>query len=353
MRVALYFVITLFGSIGMGWWSLGWGCCVVRVELVCWRLIWFQCHYLVMGLVMLCSLVSFLWWLVRGCGVVVMVLNWNCRDCDCVLGGCGGYVLCCDLNGGVGFVWSWFVISCLIVIPLGVHLLDTCFVVKRVLWFWTIREIWVIYILCVDQSYEVIIVEWLWFLGWFAYDRDWVRCRGWGFVLVSILSAFVAYVVVDWCSGVDWLVVGGDLCFSSCWVVAFASWFFVWDRWVGYRVCCWVSGGCQFGFDYLIVGTVLVIAEFELSCWSGCVDTVGYRGHLSWWLMIHSSLVLLFLICWCGEHWFCSSCDQGDFGYVKSWFFVSEVGWSLMVVLVGSCDSVSGGVWGILSWWSP
>ena len=44
---------------------------------------------------------------------------------------------------------------------------------------------------------------------------------------MSILSAFVAYVVVDWCSGVDWLVVGGDLC----------------------RVCCWVSGGCQFGFD--------------------------------------------------------------------------------------------------------
>lgn len=31
-----------------------------------------------------------------------------------------------------------------------------------------------------------------------------------------------------WCGvGVDWLVVGGDLC----------------------RVCCWVSGGCQFGFD--------------------------------------------------------------------------------------------------------
>ena len=25
---------------------------------------------------------------------------------------------------------------------------------------------------------------------------------------MSILSAFVAYVVVDWCSGVDWLVVG-------------------------------------------------------------------------------------------------------------------------------------------------
>lgn len=32
---------------------------------------------------------------------------------------------------------------------------------------------------------------------------------------MSILSAFVAYVVVDWCSGVDWLVVGGDLCFSG------------------------------------------------------------------------------------------------------------------------------------------
>lgn len=32
---------------------------------------------------------------------------------------------------------------------------------------------------------------------------------------MSILLAFVAYVVVDWCSGVDWLVVGGDLCFSG------------------------------------------------------------------------------------------------------------------------------------------
>ena len=32
---------------------------------------------------------------------------------------------------------------------------------------------------------------------------------------MSILSAFVAYVVVDWCYGVDWLVVGGDLCFSG------------------------------------------------------------------------------------------------------------------------------------------
>lgn len=42
---------------------------------------------------------------------------------------------------------------------------------------------------------------------------------------MSILSVFVAYVVVDWCSGVDWLVVGGDLCLVV------------------------LSGGCQFGFD--------------------------------------------------------------------------------------------------------
>ena len=65
---------------------------------------------------------------------------------------------------------------------------------------------------------------------------------------MSILSAFVAYVVVDWCSGVDWLVVGGDLCFSGVewWLCELV---FVWDWWVGYRVCCWVSGGCQFGFD--------------------------------------------------------------------------------------------------------
>ena len=65
---------------------------------------------------------------------------------------------------------------------------------------------------------------------------------------MSILSAFVAYVVVDWCSGVDWLVVGGDLCFSGVewWL---ASWFLSGGRWVGYRV----SGGLvvvvSFGFD--------------------------------------------------------------------------------------------------------
>ena len=32
---------------------------------------------------------------------------------------------------------------------------------------------------------------------------------------MSILLAFVAYVVVDWGSGVDWFVVGEDLCFSG------------------------------------------------------------------------------------------------------------------------------------------
>ena len=104
-----------FGSIGMGWWSLGWGCCVVRVELVCWRLIWFQCYYLVMGLVMLCSLVSFLWWLV--CRGDVGWWSWCCDSRDC--GGLRvelklawlwlwlgywvlmrGYVFRCDLNGG-------------------------------------------------------------------------------------------------------------------------------------------------------------------------------------------------------------------------------------------------------------
>ena len=83
---------------GEGWWwlvwvlgSLGFWLMVNGSQMVYWFdvvmgvrwLAWFQCHYLVMGLVMLCSLVSFLWWLVRGCGVVVMVLNWNCRDCDC------------------------------------------------------------------------------------------------------------------------------------------------------------------------------------------------------------------------------------------------------------------------------
>ena len=134
----------------------------------------------------------------------------------------------CD-HGLLFHVWLWF---------LGVHLFDTCFVVKRVLWFWTIREIWVIYIVVLIK-----VMRWLllsgcdsWFLswccklilgvgfggvsGWFAYDRDWVRCRGWGFVLVSILSAFVAYVVVDWCSVVVSLVLIVDCwnCFGYCWV---------------------------------------------------------------------------------------------------------------------------------------
>lgn len=47
---------------------------------------------------------------------------------------------------------------------------------------------------------------------------------------------------------------------------------------------------------------------------------------------------------WFIRVWFCCSwfvgvvnigfvsCDQGDFGYVKSWFFVSEVGWSFRCV---------------------
>lgn len=48
---------------------------------------------------------------------------------------------------------------------------------------------------------------------------------------MSILSAFVAYVVVDWCSGVDWLVVG-EICVLVVLSGGFASWFFVWDRWV-------------------------------------------------------------------------------------------------------------------------
>lgn len=78
---------------------------------------------------------------------------------------------------------------------------------------------------------------------------------------MSILSAFVAYVVVDWCSGVDWLVVGGDLCFSGVewWLCELV---FVWDRWV----IGFVAGLVVVVSLVLIVGTVLVIAEFELSC---------------------------------------------------------------------------------------
>lgn len=48
-----------------------------------------------------------------------------------------------------------------------------------------------------------------------------------------ILSAFVAYVVVDWCSVVDW----------DRWVSGVEWWFCLGS--MGYRVC----GGCQFGFD--------------------------------------------------------------------------------------------------------
>ena len=176
MRVALYFVITLFGSIGMGWWSLGWGCCVVRVELVCWRLIWFQCHYLVGWLVMLCSLVSFLWWLV--CRGDVGWWSWCCDSRDC--GGLRGIR-----------VSLWF---------LGVHLFDACFVVKRVLWFWTIREIWVIYIVVLIKVMRWLLLSgcdswflsWcckLWFLGWVWWCFG-VICLWSGFGAVSGLTGW-------------------------------------------------------------------------------------------------------------------------------------------------------------------
>lgn len=173
--------------------------------------------------------VSFLWWLV-------------CR------GDHGGYVLCCDLNGVVNgrtglivvilrsirvddlFLFLWVGVGCWVRVIMVCYFMFDCdflgciclmrvFVVKRVLWFWTIREIWVIYIVVLIKVMRwllwvvVILDSWVGVVscdswggfgsvsGWFAYDRDWVRCRGWGFVLVSILSTFVAYVVVDWCSG--------------------------------------------------------------------------------------------------------------------------------------------------------
>ena len=68
---------------------------------------------------------------------------------------------------------------------------------------------------------------------------------------MSILLAFVAYVVVDWCSGVDWLVVGGDLCFSGVewWLCEL---FFVWDRWV-------------IGF---VAGVVVVSLVLIVDCWN-------------------------------------------------------------------------------------
>lgn len=67
---------------------------------------------------------------------------------------------------------------------------------------------------------------------------------------MSILSAFVAYVVVDWCSGVDWLVVGGDLCFSGV-------------EWWPLRV------GSLSGIGGLVIGFVaglVVVDKFGFDC---------------------------------------------------------------------------------------
>ena len=151
MRVALYFVITLFGSIGLngGHWD---------EDVVSWGLNWFvgDCDFSVIiwsGGWWCCVVVSFFWWLVRGCGVVIMVLNWNCRGCDWGIG----------RSWGVGFVWSWFVISCLIVISWGAFVWCVFCGQESVV---ILNDSWDLGDLhcCVDQSYEVIIVEWLWFL---------------------------------------------------------------------------------------------------------------------------------------------------------------------------------------------
>lgn len=71
---------------------------------------------------------------------------------------------------------------------------------------------------------------------------------------MSILSAFVAYVVVDWCSGVDWLVVGGDLCFSGveCWPLRVGSLSGI--------------GGLVIGF---VAGLVVVVSlVLIVDCWN-------------------------------------------------------------------------------------
>ena len=96
---------------------------VIGVRMLCregWigLLAWFQCHYLVGWLVMLCCCFIF-WWLVRGCGVVIMVLNWNCRGCDWGIGrSWGAFALirvlwsreCCDFERFVRF--GWFTLLC-------------------------------------------------------------------------------------------------------------------------------------------------------------------------------------------------------------------------------------------------
>ena len=182
-----------------------------------------------MGLVMLCSLVSFFWWLV--CRGDVGWWSWCCDSRDC--GGHGVELklawlwLCIGRSWGIRvslwFEW-WLMFDCDF---LG------CICLMRVLWSRECcdfeRFVRCDLHCCVDQSYEVIILwgDYCWVVvildswvgvvscdswggfggvsGWFAYDRDWVRCRGWGFVLVSILSAFVAYVVI-WLVFWGWLV---------------------------------------------------------------------------------------------------------------------------------------------------
>ena len=109
-------------------------------------------------------------------------------------------------------VWLWF---------LGTHLFNTCFVVKRVLWFWAIREIWVIYIVVLIK-----VMRWLllsgcdsWFLSWCCK----LILGGWVWWCFGVICLWSWLGTVSWlriCSGVDTLGVR-SLC--SCWLV-FCGW---------------------------------------------------------------------------------------------------------------------------------
>lgn len=208
MRVALYFVI-----IGMGWWSLGFWLVVIGVKwfdgghccvVGCWRLIWFQCHYLVGWLVML-------WWLFHLFGdwlgdvgwwswywieiVMVVIVYWVLM---------GGYVICCDFLGCICLMrvlWSreccdferfvrfgWFTVFVLIKVMRWL-LLSGC-------------DSWFLSWCCK-----------LWFLGWV-----W-----WCFGVICLWSGLGVVSGLRICSGVDTLGVC-SLCSYLIGVLGLTGW---------------------------------------------------------------------------------------------------------------------------------
>ena len=150
-------------------WSWGWWCCVVVSFFGDWCVeeMWGGDHGVELKLSWLWLCIGRLWglvfvviWMVVNgrTGLIVVILR-SIRVDDLFpslwVGGIWG--------GGVGFVWSWFVISCLIVISWGAFVWyvfcgQESVVILNDSWDLGDLHCWV------DQSYEVIIVEWLWFL---------------------------------------------------------------------------------------------------------------------------------------------------------------------------------------------